>query len=123
MGNCIDSERPATWVDEEDEWESQSPSWRHERQREGRISLLNRSEEEVEEENRRKRTATTKIKIKVSKKQLEELLHQVNGDRPVAFRRILAELASESWREARREQEDQAGHWRPELQSIPEVPE
>ncbi|WOL04928.1 hypothetical protein Cni_G13651 [Canna indica] len=106
MGNCIDLQKPVTWVDdEEDDWAS---SYRKQEEEEG----INGSG-----------TSTTEIKIKISKKQLEELLRQVDSER-LPLRRALADLVSsggESWDMLNHH--DQEGHWKPELKSIPEVPE
>lgn len=116
MGNCIDLQKAVTWVDDED------ASVERQMMDEARVTLLARSDREKEAGSA---GLSTEIKIKISKKQMEELLRRVNGER-VPLRQALAELVSshgaESWGVGP-SQEAEGGHWRPELQSIPEVPE
>lgn len=77
-----------------------------------------RSGEEEDARRTGSRTTVT-IKIKTSKKQLEELLRQVDGDLE-GLRQLL------TWWEGQNEKEKEekvVRHWTPELHSIPELPE
>ncbi|XP_065027536.1 uncharacterized protein LOC135651399 [Musa acuminata AAA Group] len=114
MGNCLDLQKPVTWVDDEDDdWgsmESSSPK-HYKRQRKAGAEAAKEMAS----------SGSTEIKIKISKKQLEKLLRQADDGEKLPLRRFIADLVSmgESWEL----HHDQGRHWRPELQSIPEIPE
>ncbi|WOK91858.1 hypothetical protein Cni_G00549 [Canna indica] len=106
MGNCIELQKPVTWVDDEDDdWEPMEDR-RSSRKHQGQTGNA-------------KEKGSTEIRIKISKKQLEELLRQVDGQ-GLPLRQVLADLAGVADFGRLHEQER---HWRPRLQSIPEVAE
>ncbi|KAJ8478499.1 hypothetical protein OPV22_022226 [Ensete ventricosum] len=114
MGNCLDLQKPVTWVDDEDDdWgfmETRSPKHSEGQRKDG-----------AEAAKEKAGSGSTEIKIKISKKQLEELLRQADDGEKLPLRRFLVDLVTmgESWDL----HHDQGSHWRPELQSIPEAPE
>lgn len=117
MGNCIDLQKPVTWVDDDDDWgafEHKSSGCQAKQQDEAKLFLAPAAKEEGEAGS-----TEIKIKIKISKKRLEALLRRTQGQEP-PLQQLLADLMSmgESW-----ERHDRETHWRPSLQSIPEAPE
>ncbi|URE10369.1 hypothetical protein MUK42_04672 [Musa troglodytarum] len=117
MGNCIDLQKPVTWVDDGDDWgafEHKSSGRQAKQQDEAKLFLAPAAEEEGDAGS-----TEFKIKIKISKKRLEALLRRAQGQEP-PLQQLLADLRSmaESW-----ERHDRETHWRPSLQSIPEAPE
>ncbi|KAG6471420.1 uncharacterized protein LOC122029688 [Zingiber officinale] len=107
MGNCIGLQKPVTWVDDgdgdgDDDWgfATRKLSRKHQ---EGAATV------DIEEQVKAA-AKSTEIRIKISKKQLEELLKQVEAE-GLPLLQVLAGLG-----EVER-------HWRPKLQSIPEVAE
>ena len=112
MGNCIDRERAASWVDDYDEdWgseESTSP-----------VSYNNKCEHPKYSSSREGVPSTTEVKIKTTKKQLEKLLRNVDGKFPTV-QELLADLMSSGNACIK---EDAGRHWKPALQSIPEASE
>ncbi|CAL9087028.1 unnamed protein product [Musa acuminata var. zebrina] len=114
MGNCVGLQKRVGGVDEDDFWGAmgqKSSGRRGTQQDEAKLFL----EPEREEGG----AGSTEIKIRISKKQLEELLRGTRGkERPL--QQLLADLISmgETW-----EHHDQETHWRPSLQTIPEVPD
>ncbi|KAJ1698466.1 hypothetical protein LUZ63_006978 [Rhynchospora breviuscula] len=96
MGNCIVIQQERTWVDdEEDDFELSEKQSAH---------WVAEKERMVE------------VKIKITKKQLQELL----GSKKMPIEKALEEIIRKGsvCREHVKE-----GHWRPRLQSIPEVQE
>ncbi|RRT39765.1 hypothetical protein B296_00058335 [Ensete ventricosum] len=116
MGNCIDLQKPILWVDEEEEeeWEAaEPPSPAHCREEEKTERVAAASATPAAEEEG---STEIKIKIKISKKQLEELLHQAD-EKGLPLNKVLADIVAMGGvctpnRDRR---------WRPNLQSIPEV--
>ncbi|RWW64926.1 hypothetical protein BHE74_00027805 [Ensete ventricosum] len=109
MGNCIKLQKPVTWVDDDDDF------WgctEHKKKDHGEAFLA-----PVKEKGRGGRS--TEVRIKISKKQLEELLRQDDGN-GLPLREVLADLVS--MHEPGR-LHDQERHWKPRLQSIPEMSE
>lgn len=95
MGNCIDRQRVATWVDDEEE------------------EYYCREEEEEEKEE--VSASRDQVKIKINKKQLNELVQ-----RGLSVEQVVAEIMGRGHvcvEDSGRRQ------WRPALNSIPEVPE
>ncbi|CAL9117360.1 hypothetical protein MUK42_04311 [Musa troglodytarum] len=121
MGNCIDVQKPILWVDDDD-WETPEPeSPVHCREQEkAERAATGRSAEPppAKEKQAAVGSSEIKIKIKISKKQMEELLRQVD-EKGLSIERVLADLVviGEVCLGSR------DGHWRPNLQSIPEVSE
>ncbi|OAY67222.1 uncharacterized protein LOC109715048 [Ananas comosus] len=121
MGNCIDHQSDVSWADEGfwDFSEGDSPRLRF-------SEKLNEARTREEQENTKREengregrcSTTTEVKIKITKKQLQELLTQID-EKGLPIQKVLAELISMS--ESYRLRDDQ--HWRPVLQSIPEVAE
>ncbi|CAD5176648.1 unnamed protein product [Musa acuminata subsp. malaccensis] len=125
MGNCIDLQKPISWVDEE-EWEAaELPSPAHCRKEEKteRVAAASANppaKEELEEflhwKNsicRKQGVASTEIKTRISKKQLEELLHQAD-EKGLPLKKILVDIATIGG--VCTENRDRC--WRPNLQSI-----
>ncbi|CAL9058202.1 unnamed protein product [Musa banksii] len=87
MGNCLDLQKPVTWVDDEDDdWgsmESRSPK-HYKRQRKAG----------AEAAKEKASSGSTEIKIKISKKQLEKLLRQADDGEKLPLRRFIADLVS-----------------------------
>nr|XP_009406505.1 PREDICTED: uncharacterized protein LOC103989402 [Musa acuminata subsp. malaccensis] len=109
MGNCIKLQKPVTWVDDDDDfWESME----HNKKDHGEVFMA-----PVKEKGGCGRS--TEVRIKISKKQLEELLRQDDGN-GLPLREVLAGLVS---MHEPGKLHDQETHWRPRLQSIPEMPE
>ncbi|KAJ0983101.1 hypothetical protein J5N97_011356 [Dioscorea zingiberensis] len=101
MGNCIHG-RPATWADDE-EWEEEE---------EEEMMMGEMREKEIKME------PSKEVKIKITKKQLEELLHKADMQ-GLPLQQALMLLMSVG--DAGVTENDR--HWRPVLQSIPEVAE
>ncbi|RWW19944.1 hypothetical protein BHE74_00039577 [Ensete ventricosum] len=117
MGNCVDLQKPVTWVDDDDDWEAfehKSSGRQAKQQDEAKLFLAPAAEEEGGAGS-----TEIKIKIKITKKRLEALLRRAQGQEP-PLQQLLADLVSmgESW-----ECHDRETHWCPSLQSIPEAPE
>lgn len=97
-------QKPVTWVDDDDydDWgfATRKLSRKHQEQ-----AATVDTEEKMKTAEK-----STEIRIKISKKQLEELLKQVNAE-GLPLLEVLAGIG-----EIER-------HWRPKLQSIPEVAE
>ncbi|URE31264.1 hypothetical protein MUK42_36647 [Musa troglodytarum] len=114
MGNCVASQKRVSGVDEDDFWGAlgqKSSGCRGTQQDEAKLLLESEGEE--------RGAGSTEIKIRINKKQLEELLRGTRGEeRPL--RQLLADLMSMG---ETGEHHDQETHWRPSLQTIPEVPE
>ncbi|URE31265.1 hypothetical protein MUK42_36647 [Musa troglodytarum] len=107
MGNCVASQKRVSGVDEDDFW--------------GALGQKSSDEAKLllESEGEERGAGSTEIKIRINKKQLEELLRGTRGEeRPL--RQLLADLMSMG---ETGEHHDQETHWRPSLQTIPEVPE
>ncbi|CAL9178176.1 unnamed protein product [Musa hybrid cultivar] len=87
MGNCLDLQKPVTWVDDEDDdWgsmESSSPK-HYKRQRKAGAEAAKEMAS----------SGSTEIKIKISKKQLEKLLRQADDGEKLPLRRFIADLVS-----------------------------
>ncbi|CAL9193739.1 unnamed protein product [Musa hybrid cultivar] len=81
MGNCIKLQKPVTWVDDDDDfWESME----HNKKDHGEVFMA-----PVKEKGGCGRS--TEVRIKISKKQLEELLRQDDGN-GLPLRQVLAGL-------------------------------
>lgn len=103
MGNCIRRDGAAAqWAGEE--WDFLAAK------DDGREGLLG------EIEKKKSSTAATEVKIKITKRQLEELLGKVDI-KEMSVQQVLAQLigVDDQFHESRHR------HWRPVLQSIPEV--
>ncbi|XP_010923893.1 uncharacterized protein [Elaeis guineensis] len=113
MGNCIGHQKAVTWVDDDD-WESaESPM--HCSRKEEAGEVVGKEKGLLEGKGG---VGSTEVKVKISKKQLEELLQRVEG-KGLPIQQVLTDLLSMG-EVALREREQ---HWRPALQSIPEIPE
>lgn len=109
MGNCIGLQEPVTWVDDDDDWgftESKLPA------------KLQKQEEAATRNTKKKVEGSTEITIRLSKKQLEDLLRQVDAQ-GMPLLQVLSGLIGEPGRL----EEVQERHWRPKLRTIPEVAE
>ncbi|KAJ1698469.1 hypothetical protein LUZ63_006981 [Rhynchospora breviuscula] len=93
MGKCITIRHEMTWVDDEEGSSEFSE----------RRNLLMKEEERV-----------TEKKIRIKRKQLEELLR----NKKLSSEKFLEELLS---RKQVSHEHNREGHWKPRLQSIPEV--
>ncbi|XP_074580012.1 uncharacterized protein LOC141836423 [Curcuma longa] len=111
MGNCIVLQEPVTWVDDDDgDWgftESKLPA------------KLQEQEEAATRNTKKKVEGSTEITVRISKKQLEELLRQVDAQ-GMPLLQVLSSLVGEP---TGRLEEEQERHWRPKLRTIPEVAE
>ena len=95
MGNCIDRQRVATWVDDEED-----EDWDYEKNSTSKGKYEDRDQ----------------VKIKITRKQLEELLQ-----RGMSKEQVLVEIMSRGHVIAHEEEDSR--RWRPALMSIPEVSE
>lgn len=110
MGNCIGLQKPVTWVDDGDEDDDgdddDDDDWGFAERK-----LTRKHQEQAPtidtKEKMKAALKSTEIRIRISKKQLEELLRQVDAE-GLPLLQVLAGL-SENER-----------HWRPKLPSIPE---
>jgi hypothetical protein len=91
MGNCCVLQRETTWLNEEDEEEN----W----------ELLERSSLQTE---------MTEVKIRVTKKQLEKFL----TSNKLSLEKVLEEIVRNG---VVSHDHIREGHWKPRLQTIPEV--
>jgi hypothetical protein len=91
MGNCCVLQRETTWLNEEDEEEN----W----------ELLERSSLQTE---------MTEVKIRVTKKQLEKFL----TTNKLSLEKVLEEIVRNG---VVSHDHIREGHWKPRLQTIPEV--
>ncbi|XP_042410735.1 uncharacterized protein LOC122000390 [Zingiber officinale] len=110
MGNCSGLQRPVTWVDDEEDGWGVTES----------LLSVKLQEEEAASRNAKKkveRSTDVRIRIRISKKQLEELLHQADVQ-GLPLCRVLAGLVGKPVR-----LEEMEKHWRPKLLTIPEVAE
>ncbi|RZR75542.1 hypothetical protein BHM03_00060935, partial [Ensete ventricosum] len=114
--------KPILWVDDDDDWETtpepESPGNCREQEK-GERAATGRSAEAPPASEKQAVVGSSEIKIKISKKQMEELLRQVD-EKGLSIEKVLADLVviGEVCLESRDD-----GHWRPNLQSIPEVSE
>ncbi|XP_008806400.2 uncharacterized protein LOC103719103 [Phoenix dactylifera] len=118
MGNCIDHQKAATWVDDDDDdddWESAEGAMHYSRKEKAREVVVDKEKGLLEGKGG---VASTEVKVKISKKQLEELLQRVEG-KGLPIQQVLTDLLSLG--EVALQERTQ--HWRPALQSIPESPE
>ncbi|KAJ4816358.1 Porphobilinogen deaminase [Rhynchospora pubera] len=93
MGNCITIRHEITWVDDE----------------EGSVEFSERRNLLMKDEER-----ATETKIRIKRKQLEELLR----NKKMSAEKVLEELLR---RKEVSHEHNREGHWKPRLQSIPEV--
>ncbi|KAG6537495.1 uncharacterized protein LOC122003590 [Zingiber officinale] len=122
MGNCIELQKPILWVDDDyddaDDMEAaaESPAYRRAAKPKA-AEVIPTSAAGCKE--RATAVASTEIKIKMSKKQLQELLRQVE-EQGLPLQKLMADLlvVQEICLENRDVTKD--AHWRPNLQSIPE---
>ncbi|XP_020258429.1 uncharacterized protein LOC109834825 [Asparagus officinalis] len=106
MGNCIDRQRAVTWVDDYDDYDEDCVS---------EESTSSKDDYSIDTNSGKNAfSASTELKLKITKKQLEKLLKRIDG-RDLTVQEVLANLMSHH--------EDPDRHWKPALQSIPEVSE
>ncbi|GLT29395.1 hypothetical protein SLA2020_042670 [Shorea laevis] len=107
MGNCMGhGKSSAVWAGED--WGSLTPENRENDDGDlERTRLLGRS------------SSTREVKITISKKELEELMKKVNMQ-GLSLEEVLGRRVREGSGHAA-EFPEHHGHWKPELQSIPEV--
>ncbi|KAJ3698932.1 hypothetical protein LUZ61_002637 [Rhynchospora tenuis] len=91
MGNCVVIQRETTWLNEEED------DW-----------------EFSERSSLRETETTTEVKIRITKKQLEELLNSSK----LPLEKVLEEIVNNG---VVCHEHNKEGHWKPRLQSIPEV--
>ncbi|XP_074566887.1 uncharacterized protein LOC141823498 [Curcuma longa] len=123
MGNCIEVQKPILWVDDDyddaDDMEAAAESSAYSRAAKPKAAeaILPTSAAGCKEGATA--VASTEIKIKMSKKQLQELLRQVE-EQGLPLQKLLADLlvVREICLDNRDVTKD--AHWRPNLQSIPE---
>ncbi|KAL5730765.1 hypothetical protein ACHQM5_003557 [Ranunculus cassubicifolius] len=117
MGNCCRCQASTEWGG--DEWGSPLPPKLA--MKNGSCSFKKSPETEslLEDDERNDHSSSTEVKIKITKKELEELLGRGNIVQGMSVEQVLAQLIKV--RDDEGIHAHHHSHWKPALQSIPEV--
>ncbi|CAA6658216.1 unnamed protein product [Spirodela intermedia] len=123
MGNCFKRQSAATWVNDDEDWAwADAGDCRRRPSDKAAVESGRPEEHDTFLEKGETLQQNTEVKIKINKKQLEKILAEVNGQ-GLPLHEVLARLMTDAAAVDIEDFNDRARHWRPALQSIPEMAE